>query len=149
FPAQELPPPGNQQLPPLPPGFPLTLQDLALLATSDFPSADQAVPSYLRDYRGLGRIQAHQYIPGYERFKVGQFDFTAIKAVSSTLGADQIIFIGEVGGTQVFNMPSRDKLQLEGGGPYRTHASPGADGTGTPDGQPDPHHLNPTQQTHG
>ncbi|HVT33937.1 MAG TPA: DUF1302 family protein [Nevskiaceae bacterium] len=132
------------------PGLPLNAQDIALLLESDFPSVQQASPSFLADYRHLGRIHAHQLIEGWQRMHVGQFDFTAIKATSTNpLGADQIIFIGEVGGTYIFNMPSLSQLQFEGGGPYRTSYSPGADGTGTPDGQPDARHLNPHQQTHG
>lgn len=133
-----------------PPCAPPCTNDFQKLLSSDFPSAEQAVPSYLRTYRGVARVAANSLIKGYERMRVGQFDFTAIKAVSTNpFGADQIIFINEAGGTVVFGMPPRDKLQFEGGGPYRTHASAGADGTGTPDGKPDPRHLNPTQQTHG
>lgn len=123
--------------------------DLAQLGGATFPSADVAVPSYLRSYRNLGRIEANQYIRGYERMKVGQLDLTAIRAFSNKLGADQIILISEVGFTQVFGMPKRSRLQFEGSGANRTHYSPGADGTGTADGQADPRRLNPTQQTGG
>ena len=121
------------------------LGDLAQLAGSHFPSADIAVPSYLRRYRGLGPIQAHQVIPGYERFAVGQFDLTAIKAFSSNpFGADQIIVISEVGFTQIFGLPDISELQIEGGGPNRTHASEGQDQNSTLYA-----HLNPHQQTEG
>lgn len=114
-----------------------------------FPAAEDAVPSFLVRYRGIDRVAPNQYLRGWERLHVGQFDFTAIKAVSSTLGADQIIFIGEVGGTQVFGMPSKKELQFETFYPNATTASPGADGTGQPDGQPDPRTLVPTQQRKG
>ncbi len=125
-----------------------TAETLARLGTSVFPGADTAVPSFLKAYRGLGRINANQLILGYERMKVGQFDFTGIKAISENpLGADQIIFIGEVGGTSVFDMPDISVLQFEGGGPNRTHAGPGADGTG--DTSVNTGRLNPTQQTDG
>lgn len=125
--------------------------DILLLSQSHFPGAQDAVPSYLANYRGLGRIAAGQRIEGYERMPVGQFDFTAIWAFSQNpFGADQIIQIGEVGGTHVIGMPSRDELQFEGAGLYRTHASRGADGSGTADGEPPfPTALNPTQQTTG
>lgn len=123
-------------------------ETVARLGTSVFPGAETAVPSFLAKYRGLGRINANQQILGYERMMVGQFDFTAIKAISENpLGADQIIFIGEVGGTMVFNMPDTSVLQFEGGGPNRTHAGPGADGTG--DTALNTGRLNPTQQTNG
>jgi hypothetical protein len=110
-----------------------------------FPSARHAVPDYVETlYRGHSHIDANgnlisdvyggQFIPGYERMKVGQFDFTALQAFSNVplIGADQLIFIGEVGGTQVFGMPSIDKLQFEGGGQGQSNHSAGADGTGQP-----------------
>lgn len=126
------------------------LGSLIQLGGATFQSADVAVPSFLRSYRDLGRIQAHQYIPGYERMKVGQLDLTAIRAFSENLlGADQILLISEVGFTHVLDMPKRRELQFEGSGANRTHYSPGADGTGAPDGQPDARRLNPTQQTGG
>ncbi len=130
----------------IPPEVPV--ETLARLGTSVFPGADTAVPSFLKKYRGIERVAANQQILGYERMKVGQFDITGIKAISENpLGADQIIFIGEVGGTMVFDMPSLNDLQFEGGGPNRTHAGPGADGSG--DTSVDTGRLNPTQQTDG
>lgn len=131
--------------------FPGLLGDVLTLAQAQFPGAQDAVPSYLANYRGYGRIAAHQAIPGYERMKVGQFDITVIKAFSENIfGADQIIQIGEVGGTQVFGMPDLNQLQFEGAGLYRTHYSPGADGSGAPGGVPPyPTTLNPHQQTTG
>ncbi|NKF21456.1 DUF1302 domain-containing protein [Solimonas marina] len=125
------------------------LGDITQLLGATFPSADEAVPSYIKSYRGLDRIVANQYVRGYERLHVSQLDMTAIRAFSNTLGADQLIFIAEAGFTHILNMPKRRDLQLEGAGLQRTHYSPGADGTGTPDGQPDPTHLNPTQQRAG
>ncbi|MEK6807015.1 MAG: DUF1302 family protein [Pseudomonadota bacterium] len=123
-------------------------ETVARLGTSVFPGADIAVPSFLKAYRGIDRVAANQLILGYERMKVGQFDITGIKAISENpLGADQIIFIGEVGGTMVFDMPDKSVLQFEGGGPNRTHAGPGADGTG--DTSINTGRLNPTQQTDG
>jgi hypothetical protein len=107
-----------------------------------FPSARHAVPDYVETlYRGnsriedgelLSNVQGGQFIRGYERMKVGQFDFTALQAFSNMLGADQIIFIGELGGTHVIGMPALEELQFEGGGLGQTHYSPGADGSGQP-----------------
>jgi hypothetical protein len=122
------------------------LGNLGQLAGARFPSADTAVPSFLRRYRGLGPIQAHQVIPGYERFAVGQFDLTAIKAFSTNpFGADQIIWINEVGFTQILGMPDKSELQIEAGGPNRTHASIGQDEKGPNDYAT----LNPHRQTSG
>ena len=120
------------------------------LLTATFPAAEVAVPSYLVSYRGYGRVTAQQVIPGYERLKVGQLDFTAIKAIrDNPFGADQILLLIEAGMTQVYDMPSRDQLQFEGGYLNNTSYAPGADGTGQPDGQPDPRTFVPTQQRKG
>lgn len=131
-----------------------------------FPSADEAIPSYWA--RRLGhintdpntRVKAHEVIPGFERHKVMQFDFTAIKAVSNNpFGADQIIFINEVGGTRIMDMPDRHDVQFQGAGPGFTSFALGADGTGTPDRASQPCqgnnasteacHLTPTHQSQG
>jgi hypothetical protein len=114
------------------------------------PSADRAIPSYIQKYRGV-QYAPGQSIDGYERLQVGQMDLTAIRALSASelpIGADQTLLALEAGFTQVYNMPSRSQLQFDGGGPGRTHASPGADGTGS-GGVGDPSRLNPTQQTSG
>lgn len=125
--------------------------DLVDLTRATLPSADNGVPSYLKQYRGLGRIQGGQMIDGYERFAVGQLDLTAIRIWSANpFGADQVILLTEAGFTQIYNLPEHDELQIEGGGANRTHASPGADCTGEAPGTPVAQctkHLNPTQQT--
>ena len=125
--------------------------DLVDLTRATLPSADNGVPSYLKQYRGLGRIQGGQMIDGYERFAVGQLDLTAIRIWSANpFGADQVILLTEAGFTQIYNLPKHNELQIEGGGANRTHASPGADCTGEAPGTPVAQctkHLNPTQQT--
>jgi hypothetical protein len=120
--------------------------NLQQLASSRFPGANTAVPSYLKKYRGYGAIQPHQVIPGYERFAVGQLDLTMIKVFSTNpFGADQILSISEAGFTQVYGMPDLSELQLETGYPNRTHASIGQDEKGPNDFAT----LNPHRQTEG
>ena len=114
------------------------------------PGRRSAVPDYLESYRGF-TVQPHQVLHGYERLVVDQLDLTGIRAIGSSdnpIGADQILVLTEVGFTHIWNMPKRSQLQLEGGDNNDTHASPGADGTGS-GGQTDTRRLNPTQQTHG
>ncbi|MDE0853638.1 MAG: DUF1302 family protein, partial [Nevskia sp.] len=109
-----------------------------------------AAPDYLEGYRGVS-VQPQQLIRGYQRFAVDQLDLTGLRAIGSSdnlLGADQILILGEIGFTHVWHMPARSALQLEGGDANGTHASPGADGSGS-GGVPDTRRLNPTQQTHG
>ena len=126
------------------------LNGLLELSDVTFPAASEAFPSYLTRYRGIDRVQAGQYLRGWERYGAGQFGLTAIRAVSDILGADQIIFINEVGFTHIIDMPKKNELQFETFYLNSTHASGGADGTGQPGGQP-PEVLvfNPTQQKKG
>lgn len=159
FPAEPIEPTTPPGTPCPPPELDPALAALCQLGQATLPSAAQGVPSYLMGYRGISRVQANSLIKGYERMKVGQFDFTAIKAFSSNpFGADQILSISEIGGTMVFDMPSLDQLQFEGGGVNRTHYSEGADGTsagrGPPgnscgEGAPTTCHFTPTSQNGG
>lgn len=134
---------------------------LAELGTSTLPSARHAIPSFLVDYRGLGRVGPNQYIQGYERLGVGQFDITAIRIWSQNpFGADQVILLAEAGLTHVVGMPDLDRVQFAGGTLVDSHYGAGADGTGLTaanscnnaiTGQTSDYtcKLNPTRQTRG
>ena len=83
--------------------------------------------------------------------KVAQVDFGAthtLGAGSNPFGADQILTIFEVGYVHVQDLPPLELLQLNAPG-ADTHYSPGADGSGTPDGLPDTRRQNPTRQVDG
>lgn len=130
-------------------GLPVILPAAASNVT--LPASRNAVPDFLSLYRGI-EVQPNQRINGYERLPVQQVDITGIRALGSSenpFGADQVILLVEVGFTHVINMPGRSRLQFEGGDNNGSHASPGADGTGRPNGTPDTRSLNPTQQTSG
>ncbi|MBX6420417.1 MAG: DUF1302 family protein [Nevskia sp.] len=114
------------------------------------PSGRTILPDYVESYRGI-TVQPHQIVRGYERLPVDQLDLTGIRAIGASenpFGADQILILAELGFTHIWHMPPRSRLQLEGGDNNDTHASPGADGTGS-GGVPDARRFNPTQQTHG
>jgi hypothetical protein len=121
------------------------------ISIGTIPGARSAAPAFLNVYRGV-EINGGDIVSGFERLKVGQLGMTAIRTISSSnpIGADQIILLVEAGATHVLDMPDRDELQFEGGLFHiNSHASPGADGSGLPNGTPDPRRLNPTQQTEG
>lgn len=126
----------------------LPREDISL-GIATIPGNRSAVPDFLQTRYRNDPPEANQYIAGFERFQVHQVGLTGIRIFprSNWIGADQIVLLTEAGFTYVQDMPSRDRLQLEGGGPNCTHASPGADGTGQPGGDPDPRSLNPTQAT--
>ena len=132
-------------------GFPITI-----------PGARTGAPDFIETiYRGNSDVDAiiaergeNYYIPGFERLKVGQFVLNGIKIFGNSdfpaniIKAEQIIMLLEAGFTHIVDMPSRDLVQFDGSSPNRSHASPGADGTGTPEGQEvNTSTFNPTQQT--
>lgn len=132
------------------------------IGVATIPSARSAAPDYLQTRYRQDPVQANEVIYGFERFKVSQFDLTGLRIFSAGnwIGANQIIWLVEVGFTRVWDMPSMDKLQIGAFGPNCTHYGFGADGTGTippgaqdadpvtnSDGQPGQYTqvLNPTQ----
>lgn len=111
------------------------------------PSADNALPSYLAAYRGQD-IHGGQRIQGYIRRDLTQVVVNGLKIYRrNPFGAEQVILLLEGGWTHIHDMPRFSELQLEGGGD-NTHASAGADGTGS-NGEPDARRVNPTQQREG
>lgn len=112
-------------------------------ATTNIPGARTYLPENLSGYRN--RVyQPGDYIRGYERLDVGQFVLNALRVLPPTLGADEITVLGEVGFTNVFNLPK--KLQFQGEYGHSTN-QPGADGTGP--GPADPVRYNPTFDNEG
>jgi hypothetical protein len=126
--------------------------ELLIPGVATIPTAAIATPDFIETrYRGNTNIQPNTVIRGYERQKVGQLSATAIRVLSGTsnpVGADQILLLVEAGLTHVIDMPGLDELQFDGGGANATHASPGADGTGS-GGVPETRRVVPTQQTDG
>lgn len=106
----------------------------------------RAFPSFVTAYRGgaVGENPGSDptrpydrnnpgYIRGYERMEVYQFNLGATQVLGATdnfIGADQLINLFEVGATWVPGLPSLDQLQFDAPGTL-THASAGADGTGS------------------
>ena len=89
------------------------------------PGNRSAIPDFVQTIYRNDPPEANQRIRGYERLKVHQVGLTGIRVFSKSnwIGADQIILLTEAGFTYIQDMPSRDVLQLEGGGPNCTHAS--------------------------
>ena len=117
-------------------------------ANITIPGEESIFPDYLDDFRGITIQGGGEYVRGYERFKVTQLSLTGIRIFSQTFGADQILLLVEGGASYISDLPDVQELPLQGSGDF-THPTPGADGTGAPDGEPDPRRINPTQQTTG
>jgi len=98
------------------------------------PGSARAFPNFVIPYRGgvLGENPPNSYIRGYEEFDTYQFNlgFTQVfGATDNPFGADQIQFVGELGGVWIPDLPALDELQIDAPGVF-THASAGADGSG-------------------
>lgn len=101
------------------------------------PGAGRSFPSFLIPYRGgvIGTNPGNSYIRGWEEQETYTFDIGLTYVEGNTdfgsrlLGADQVIWLLELGGVWVPNMPSLDRLQFEAPG-LEWHASAGADGSG-------------------
>jgi hypothetical protein len=71
----------------------------------------------------LGVFGFNEEISGYRRKDIVQSQVTATQILGPWLGADQLVLIGETGGTYVVDMESQDELRYEGAGTY-TSANP-------------------------
>ena len=140
------------------PGLPPALSGIGTFA--QLPGARYGIPDFISQYRGLDPLgyAPGQYIRGWERFKTANYNLgiTNVIGPNNWLSADQILLIGELGASQIFDLPSTSKLQIEGPGTF-THASAGADGSGA-DGSAQSNsavigatgiRFNPTQQKGG
>ncbi|MEK6806901.1 MAG: DUF1302 family protein [Pseudomonadota bacterium] len=117
------------------PGQPAGYSDTFDLIIGAGVDSARSFPSFVNQYRGIaaGETVPNSYIQGYERFAVWQGNLGATYVQGATdnwLGADQVIWLFEVGAQYVPNLPSTDKLQIDAPGTFY-HASAGADGTMT------------------
>ncbi len=127
---------------------PTTLNLPSAISLGHVPGSARSFPNFVIPYRG-GAIGDNAptdftrplnssnpgYIRGYEYFQTLQYNFggTYVSGASDPLaaiiGADQVLTVFEIGATHVPDLPSWDRLQIEGPGTY-TSATAGADGTG-------------------
>jgi hypothetical protein len=98
-------------------GQPLQVDDVELLfagftplpVVGDIVSANQ-----------IGVFGFDEYIRGWQRRNVLQPQMTITKVLGPTLGADQVVLLGEIGATLVSGMEEKSQLRYEGPG---THTS--------------------------
>lgn len=120
--------------------YPGSLYDDGLPHTDTFDLAVGAAvgsarsfPSFVGAWRGVapGETPPNSYIRGWENFDVWQFNLGATYvqgATDNVIGADQLIWLFEVGAQWVPDLPGTDQLQIEAPGTHY-HASAGADGS--------------------
>ncbi|MGH8528600.1 MAG: DUF1302 domain-containing protein [Nevskiales bacterium] len=119
------------------------------LSLGTIPGARTFAPDFISPYRGQA-IQANQYIPGFERLKVGQLVVNGIKLIAgeNIFRAEDITVLIEAGFTHVVDLPEAGELFFQGGGDS-SHPSPGEDGSGDPPGTSHALRINPTQMKEG
>jgi len=107
------------------------------LIVGQLPGSGRSFPNFIIPYRGgtLGTNAPNARIQGWERFQTLSLDFGATYVEGNTdfvprlIGADQIIWLPEVGFRAVLNLPDQDKLALAVPGTF-TSPTAGADGSG-------------------
>ncbi|GMR06144.1 MAG: DUF1302 domain-containing protein [Gammaproteobacteria bacterium] len=97
---------------------PLQIDDTELL----FAALTPVAPA-LGAINQVGSFGFGQEISGFKRLDVAQIQSTITQVFSNIMGADQLAVVGEVGFTQVIDMPSFQELRFEGPGTY-TSGSP-------------------------
>ena len=77
----------------------------------------------------LGTVTPGQDVSGFITRNVGQVQATLTKVFGPTLGANQLLLIGEAAVTHVHDMPGKNELRLEGPGTF-TSGNPNQSGAG-------------------
>ena len=97
---------------------PIQIDDVELLFAGLSP-LNALIPEEALHFRSqLGEYAPGEFIEGYERRRVTQVQstFTRLFGPNNPFGADQIVVVGEVGVTHVWNLPDEDVLRFEGPG---------------------------------
>ena len=105
---------------------PFQIDDVEVLFAGLTP-LNAAIPEPVEQFRSqLGSFEFGEEIPGFIQREVAQAQLTLtnIFGPNNFLGADQLVFLTEVGATKVFDLPNQEFLRLDG---------PGTDTGGGPD----------------
>ena len=99
------------------PNVPLQIDDVEVLFAALSP-LNAAIPAPVdRFVSQLGDYGPGEYIPGFERHEASQLQFTATKLFGpGFMGSDQIVLLGEVGFTNIWDLPDPDVLRYNGPG---------------------------------
>ncbi|VAW44022.1 FIG067310: hypothetical protein [hydrothermal vent metagenome] len=97
---------------------PLQIDDVEVLFGALSPLNAVIPAPYDQFTSQLGNFALGEYIRGWERHEVSQLQFTATKLFGPNdfFGTDQIVLLGEVGFTNVWDLPAQDVLRYNGPG---------------------------------
>jgi len=100
------------------PNVPLQIDDVEVLFAALSP-LNPLIPAPFNEFRSqLGDFAPGEVIQGWERHEVSQFQLTATKLFgpNNIFKADQIVLLGEVGFTNVWDLPDTSVLRFNGPG---------------------------------
>lgn len=100
------------------PNVPLQIDDVELLFAALTPLNPLIPAEFDRFSSQLGQYEVGDVIQGWERHEVSQLQFTATKLFgpSNIFRADQIVLLGEIGFTNVWDLPDTSVLRYNGPG---------------------------------
>ncbi|GMU44709.1 MAG: hypothetical protein AMXMBFR25_26950 [Lysobacterales bacterium] len=100
------------------PNVPLQVDDVELLFTALSPLNNLIPQPVNRFISQLGVVGPGQYVKGWERHELSQFQFTATKVFGpeNWIAADQISAVLEMGFTKVWDLPDHATLRYQGDG---------------------------------
>lgn len=100
------------------PNAPLQVDDVELLFTALSP-LNAVIPQPVNRFVSqLGSVGPGQYVKGWERHEISQFQTTATKIIGpeNWIAADQISAVLEIGATKVWDLPDPSVLRYQGDG---------------------------------
>jgi len=102
------------------PNMPLQVDDVELLFAALSP-LNPFIPGTVLDFcsqlnPGCAASPFSSDQRGYRRHEVSQIQMTFTKAFPSVLGAEQVALVGEIGATEVWDLPPPSELRYEGEG---------------------------------
>ncbi|KFL36961.1 DUF1302 domain-containing protein [Arenimonas donghaensis] len=98
------------------PNMPLQVDDVELLFAALSPLNPFIPVPALQFNSQLGNYALGQEVRGWREHEVSQVQMTFTKLFADVMGANQIAVVGEVGGTEVWDLPSHSVLRYEGEG---------------------------------
>ena len=98
------------------PNMPLQVDDVELLYAALTPLNPFIPVPALQFNSQLGNYALGQEVRGWREHEVSQIQMTFTKLFADVLGANQLALVGEVGGTEVWDLPAHSELRYEGEG---------------------------------
>ncbi|GAB2669297.1 DUF1302 domain-containing protein [Arenimonas aestuarii] len=98
------------------PNMPLQVDDVELLYAALTPLNPFIPVPALQFNSQLGNFALGQEVRGWREHEVSQLQMTFTKLFADVLGANQLAMVAEIGGTEVWDLPSHSELRYEGEG---------------------------------